>query len=272
MHRVLLAFTLCVSSFTVGAVAKAESWTYWTPHDTTSEFQPDHQAWQVFLDQYVAEYPDGINRVAYHRIIQEQGNVLLDDYLSDMASLDPRKLNRSEQMAYWINLYNAHTVKLVLGYPDKKGILKMGRKLFAIGPWDDVVATIAGEALSLNDIEHRILRPIWGDHRIHFAVNCASLGCPNLNKTAFNGANLERLLTEGEDDYLNHTRGLQRLKNDKLQLSAIFKWYESDFGASKQEVVAYIARHSRVMEGYDYNSRPRISYEYNWELNSQIER
>jgi hypothetical protein len=263
---------LCVSSFAVEAAPKSEPWSYWTPHDTTSEFKPDHQAWQVFLDQYVAKYPDGINRVAYRRINEEQGNVLLDDYLSDMASLDPRQLNRSEQMAYWINLYNAHTVKLVLGYPDKKGILKMGLKIFAIGPWDDVIATIAGEEISLNDIEHRILRPIWGDHRIHYAVNCASLGCPNLNKIAFNGVNLERLLTEGEDDYLNHSRGLKRLKNDKLQLSEIFKWYESDFGASKQEVVAYIGRHSRAMSGYDHNSRLRISYEYNWELNSQVER
>jgi hypothetical protein len=138
--------------------------------------------------------------------------------------------------------------------------------------WDDVVATIAGEALSLNDIEHRILHPIWGDRRIHYAVNCESLGCPNLNKTTFNGVNLERLLTEGEDGYLNHSRGLKRLKNDKLQLSKIFKWYESDFGYSKQEVVAYIARHSRAMSEYNHNSRLRSSYEYNWELNSQIER
>ena len=85
MHRLLSGFLLCISALAVEAAPKAEPWPYWAPHDATSQFQPDHQPWQVILNKYVAQYPDGINRVAYQQIIQEQGNVLLDDYLSNVG-------------------------------------------------------------------------------------------------------------------------------------------------------------------------------------------
>ena len=174
-----------------------------------------------FLDQYVTLHNDGITRVNYAGAAGE-GHALLRNYLRQVTQIDPRGLNRNEQMAYWINLYNALTVDIVLQHPQKKSIKRMGARLFSFGPWDDPVIKIAGQTLTLNDIEHRILRPIWQDHRIHYAVNCASVSCPNLSAIAFSGALLEPALSAAERTYINHPRGVSVDNPDSLTLSSIF--------------------------------------------------
>lgn len=100
----------------------------------------------------------------------------LKRYIQQMASLDPRDYKKQEQFAYWVNLYNALTVQLVLDNYPTSSIKKLGKGFFSFGPWDDDIIRVAGKKLTLNDIEHRILRPIWRDKRIHYVVNCASLG------------------------------------------------------------------------------------------------
>ena len=146
-------------------------------------------------------------------------------------------LNRVEQKAYWINLYNALTVKVVLGRHPVKSIrdIRLGG-LFSSGPWDARLATVEGEKVSLNDIEHRILRPIWRDNRIHYAVNCASVGCPNLAAEPYTAANTERLLDEGARAYVNHPRGLFGEKG-RITASRIYDWYREDFAASEKGLV-----------------------------------
>ncbi len=265
-HAVQVAVLLTLAVVSPLARAAEQPWLLWQKFDPQNTSAVDHTAWQQFLDEFVVLGADGITRVSYQqaRATDWPG---LRQYLTAMAAIDPRTLNKDEAMAYWINLYNALTVDVVLRHPGKASIKQMGKGLFSFGPWDDEVFTVAGTGLTLNDIEHRILRPIWRDHRIHYAVNCASIGCPNLSQTVFSGADLERQLTEAEVQYLSHPRGLRFTANGRLQLSSIFDWYRDDFGDDRQALLTYLSQHHDAGERVrSYGGR--IRYEYDWQLNS----
>jgi hypothetical protein len=126
---------------------------------------------------------------------------------------------------------------------------------------------VNGTDLSLDDIEHGILRPIWKDPRIHYAVNCASMGCPNLAPEAYKAANLESMLENAARSYINHPRGLSRDGN-RLLLSSIYSWYAEDFGGReglKEHLLRYADDETRTMiEG----SSGGFKYGYDWSLNA----
>ncbi|MFK7914618.1 MAG: DUF547 domain-containing protein, partial [Pseudomonadales bacterium] len=164
----LLAGALCLTALwanLAAAAPSAEPWALWNSSDEQNEAPIDHSAWQTLLDAYVVTLADGRTAFRYRAVTQKDQRSL-DTYLQQQAAIDPRGFNRDTQMAYWINLYNALTVKVVLDNPKKKSILRMGGGWLPRGPWDDAVISVAGQSLTLNDIEHRILRPIWQDHRI----------------------------------------------------------------------------------------------------------
>ncbi len=263
---------LLLSSFVVPlaqAAPSARLWAMWDSADATSPASIDHGAWQQFLDAHLQVYDDNINRNDYAGL-PGSARTTLQAYIASLVALDPRTYNRDEQMAYWINLYNALTVDVVLRYPGKDSIMRMSKKIFSVGPWNDEVARVAGEAVTLNDIEHRILRPIFRDHRIHYAVNCASLGCPNLAKNAFTGENLQSQLDAAEVDFLNHPRAVSFDDNGELRLSQIYQWYLVDFGRDERDLLAHLAeRHDTLaarLRGYSGD----VSYEYNWDLNTAL--
>ncbi len=268
MKRLTLTLALISWVSLSHAAPDADAWDFWADHNPNSTEVLTHGAWQDILETFVTESPDGINRVDYAALAEPRNRTQLSEYLSSLTAIDPRSLNRAEQFAYWVNFYNAMTLEVVLKYPKKKSILRMGEKLLAIGPWDDVVATIAGQSVTLNDVEHRILRPIWQDHRIHFAVNCASIGCPNLNKLAYTSANAEALLAASEVDYLSHPRGVNR-EGNTLTLSNIFMWYRADFADSEDDLLNnYIATHRTDAAAAPEDGRLKIKYSYDWSLNA----
>ena len=255
-----------MSGLAATAAPAPDAWSFWQQHDNTNQATIDHSTWQRLLDQYVRTDESDINLVDYVALAQD-GRDTLTDYLSFLTSLDPRTYNREEQFAYWVNLYNALTIEVVLRYPKKNSILRMGKKFFSIGPWDDKLIEIAGQSVTLNDIEHRILRPLWQDHRIHYAVNCASLGCPNLSKTAFTATNLEEQLTLAEARYTNHPRGV-KIDGSKVRLSSIYKWYRDDFGDSELAVLQHLSERNPDLLKLDLNAAS-VKYDYNWTLNRQ---
>ncbi len=270
MKKNVLILVLWFSATAAHGAPASELWEIWDSHDEASTATISHDAWQQVLDEYVMPGEDGINLVAYAKLAEGSGHDLLKRYIRETTAIDPRGLSKDEQFAYWVNLYNAVTIDVVLQYPKKKSILRMGKRLFAIGPWDDEVITVAGEAVTLNDIEHRILRPIWQDHRIHFAVNCASIGCPNLSKTAYRADNLEAMLDEAERDYLNHDRGVEIVSDRKVRLSSIFKWYREDFAESEEALLRdYVAVRRDDVKALLATKRPGVDYEYDWSLNRQ---
>lgn len=150
-------------------------------------------------------------------------------------------------MAFWANLYNAKTIDVVLdAYPIKsiKDIRLGGGLVAAVtgGPWKAKVVTVAGEKLSLDDIEHGILRPIFKDARIHYAVNCASIGCPNPMREAFTGAQLDSQLDAGARAYINSKRGVS-VNGDEVVASSIYNWFVADFGGTEKGVLDHVRRY-----------------------------
>ena len=273
MTRLILVLSLALSAISavfapsVQAAPAPEGWAFWDKADAESDAVIDHSLWQSVLDAHLSASPDGINRFAY-KDLSAAGTSDLDKYLATMAQLDPREYNPVEQQAYWINVYNALTVKEVLKYPSKKSILRMGAKFFSIGPWDDKIYEVAGEDLTLNDIEHRILRPIFKDRRVHYAVNCASIGCPNLGLKVFTGAELDAQLASQEQDYLSHARGVRFTDKGNLKISQIFEWYGDDFADDEAGVVAYLAEFHPTLGDKLSSYSGKVKYDYDWDLNT----
>lgn len=258
-----LGLLLVALAGTTHAVPDADPWEFWRGEGVRQEV--DHTAWQSLLDAWVTTGPEGINLVRYQAMDADARNQLRG-YIDSLATIDPRTLTRHAQQAYWINLYNAITVAVVLEYPRKRSILRMGRKLLAIGPWDDEQVEIVGHRLTLNDIEHRILRPLFDDPRVHFAVNCASLSCPNLAKTAYTAANLDAVLDAQVQAYLHHPRGL-RVDERHVVLSSIFDWYRVDFADDEQGLRDWLAARRPDLANVIRDTRRTLRYDYDWRLN-----
>ena len=250
----------------VNAAPFGDLWSHWTSHAPGSTINVGHQLWQGLLDKHLTIHSDGINRVDY-RAFTVADKQQLDSYLGYLSNIAPTQLNRRQQLPYWINLYNALTVKVVLQHPDKDSIKQMKSKLFSFGPWDDEQLSIEGLPVTLNDIEHRILRPIWRDRRIHYAVNCASIGCPNLSVRAYTDDNTETLLQAAERAYLRHSRGLEFDANGVLRLSSIFDWYQEDFGGDPRTLLEYLAEVRTDLREQLLTYSDSIEYHYDWSLN-----
>ncbi len=234
----LLTLLLCSSSTL--AAPKADLWDRWLAHDQQSTVTVDHKAWDRFLKASLVRGADGVTRLPY-ATISAADRTALDGYLARLAKVPVSKLNQTEQRAFWINLYNALTVSVILEHYPVKSILDIDISpgLFFNGPWGKKLVTIERENVSLDDIEHRILRPIWQDPRIHYAVNCASIGCPNLQAQAFTSENADDLLSQAAREYVNHPRGA-RVEDEKLVVSSIYQWFAADFGGKDRAVIAHL--------------------------------
>ncbi len=247
---------------------KARLWERWTAHDPSAKATLDHSAWDRFLARYSVESPDGILRVAYGRVTAED-RAALDAYIDALAGVPVSRLARPEQRAFWINLYNALTIQVILEHYPVETIrdIDISPGLFADGPWDKKLIEIEGERVSLNDIEHRILRPIWKDPRLHYAVNCASLGCPNLQVVAFTAATSDSLLDAGARAYVNHPRGAS-FENGRLRVSSIYAWFTEDFGDSEAGVIAHLRRYAEpALEAKLARLKTIDDHAYDWRLN-----
>ncbi len=250
------------------AAPRAELWPRWQQHDAGTTARIDHAAWERFLRKHLRPGGDGINRLAYGTIGAADRDALAF-YIDTLAATPISGFAQAEQFAFWINLYNAVTVRTVLAHYPVRSIrdIDISPGLFAIGPWRKKLVAVEGEALSLDDIEHRILRPIWRDPRIHYAVNCAALGCPNLQPEPFTGANAGLLLEHAAPDYINHRRGAA-VEGGRLVVSSIYDWYQADFSGSERGVIEHLRRYARpplaqALVGISTISATR----YDWALN-----
>ena len=202
----------------------------------------------------------------YSRVTNKDRKIL-QNYLKYLENINISNYSRSEQFAYWINHYNARTIELILENYPIDSIKDISFSFFSFGPWDEELITVEGIDLSLNDIEHRILRPIWKDPRIHYAVNCASMGCPNLLPKPFTAETSEMLLDEAAKGYVNHPRGV-RFEDEKLVLSKIFDWYLVDFGSSTDNLLKHILEYCNPQLSHTIKHyKGKLEYGYDWQLN-----
>jgi hypothetical protein len=265
--RSLLGCALMAFSIATLAAPKADLWERWAAH-SQNKVAIDHKPWDQFLHAYLKPGSDGITRVAY-KAVSAADRKALDRYVENLQSAKVSTLSRPEQRAYWINLYNATTVKVVLDHYPVESIMKINISpgFFSKGPWGRKLLVVEGEKVSLDDIEHRILRPIWQDPRTHYAVNCASLGCPNLAAVAYTPSNMEKLLDEGARAYVNHARGA-KVSQGRLTVSSIYVWFKSDFGGDDAGVIRHLKKYANKELAADLKGVQRISGDdYDWSLN-----
>jgi len=246
---------------------KAESWPYWEQADPKNNRQIDHGVWNQFLSKYVmTDHPSGIDRVRYDEVPPKDRRALAA-YLDRLIDLDVRNFNRAEQRAYWINLYNASVVNMVLENPKAPNVLKIDMGFFRKGPWRVKRMTITRKWMSLDDIEHRILRSGWRDPRIHYVLNLASLGSPNMPPEAFTAENSERLLDAAARAYVNHPRGAA-VTAGRLTVSSLYFWYQDDFGGNAQGIIDHLRRYATGALKTHLASPRRITHHtYDWNLN-----
>lgn len=219
----------------------------------------DHAVFGDLLSKYVKN-----GRVDYAGFKADQ--VKLDQYLSSLEKIDPETLTRNEQFAFYINAYNAWTIKLVLtGYPGLKSIKDLGSILQS--PWSKEFVRINGKTLTLDDIEQKILRPRFKDPRVHFAINCASKSCPPLNSEPYRGATLDAQLDKATRDFVNGSKNY-RLDGDSLWISSIFKWYAEDFNNDPAGFCLKYAEASLKQALDERDKRLQVKYlDYDWSLN-----
>jgi hypothetical protein len=267
-----LALSLLVAAILAAACTPPppERISEWDVSDESNVEPLDHGPWQDILDGYVDPDPQGVNVLDYAALAASADDAAkLDGYLEYLEGIDPRDYCRAEQMAYWINFYNARTVKMVVDAYPVDSIREIHQEgVPRKGPWGDVCTNIAGQDLTLDQIEHDILLPIWRDKRIHYAVNCAAYSCPQLMDTAFTAANTESLLEAGARAYVNSARGVDVVDDEFIVLSSIYKWYPQDFGDTEESVIEHLTQYAdgelaELLGGFDGT----IDYDYDWKLN-----
>lgn len=219
-----------------------------------------HEQWDKLLKKHV--HADGL--VDYKGFTRDSAD--LNKYLRLLETAHPNEKNwkREEQMAYWINAYNAYTVQLILrNYPVasikdiKKGVA------FVNSVWDIKFIKIQGYTYDLNNIEHNILRPVFKDARVHAAVNCASYSCPKLLNEAYTADKLDAQLTASMKSFINDP-SRNKITADKVQVSEIFKWFDGGFKRDAGSVREFLNRYSKVQVG----EKASIEHlDYDWKLN-----
>jgi len=269
MFRKCIIGVLLIALTTVGfADTKKETWPIWLVFNPFVTKSIDHNAFGKFLQKYIVKSQDGINLVAYDKV-SRRDRQLLRNYISRLSQVPINEFNRDEQLAYWINLYNALTIKVVLEHYPVRTIkdINISPGLFTVGPWKAKVISVNGIRVSLDDIEHRIVRPIWNDPRVHYALNCASIGCPNIASKPYRGATIDKQLDKAARGFINSLRGCQVI-NNKLITSKIYDWFKSDFGATDQDVIFHLSLYAGPELKKQLKSIEQItSFTYNWHLN-----
>lgn len=213
--------------------------------------QVDYSSYEKVLKNNVTD--SGI--VDYESIIRNDLDVL-NRFLDQISRTDPQRLSTDEQLAFWINAYNAFTIKLIIDHWPLRSIME----IYDGEPWDKKWIGIDDKTYSLDDIEHDIIRDQFGDPRIHFAVNCAAKSCPPLLNKPYTGATLDKQLEDQTRKFINDSRSNQ-ISQNQLILSKIFEWYAEDFADLK----GFLNKYSES----DINPDASVRYNtYDWTINN----
>jgi hypothetical protein len=245
---ILNTFLIAVVVAAGGAVA--------TP--AASRTEVDHSLFSELLGNYVRD-----GKVDYAGFQSEEAK--LDRYLDALEKVDIKTLSRDEQFAFYTNAYNAWTIKLILSkYPKIKSIKSLG--VFNTGPWKQKVVHLKGEKVSLDNVEHDILRPQFNDPRVHFAINCAAKSCPPLRSEAFRGETLNQQLEDSTRSFINDPNSY-RLDGSDLYVSRIFKWFSEDFSDGALAFFKLYAE-GELKEKLEKSGNIQLKYlKYDWSLN-----
>lgn len=222
----------------------------------------DHQLLDQVLSRYVR------NGLVDYKLLK--GEKKLNEYLSALSAADIKSLTKDEELAFWINAYNAYTLKLITDHYPVKSIKDIGIT-FISSPWDKEIATIGGKKYTLNNIEHDIIRKKFNEPRIHFALVCAAISCPPLRSEAYSGQRLNEQLSQQvsmffsdpSNNYIDHQKKI-------ITLSKIMDWYKGDFEKSGNYYETVLNYFPKKFLPKELSRNYTIQYnDYNWSLNEQ---
>jgi hypothetical protein len=232
----------------------------------------EHALFSAVLAEHVKD-----GRVDYAAL---KTDVRLGRYLAQLAATDPATLaSEAERLAFWLNAYNAYTLKLIVDHAPVKSIIEIGTGGLVLGSllkttaWDIRFATIGGKKYTLNEIEHGIIRRQFKDARVHFALVCASTSCPVLRTEAYEAGALDRQLDEQARLFVRDPiKNRFEITTKTAQLSSIFKWYGSDFGTGERAVLWAVAKYAPEEVRRAVEAEPdawKVKYlDYDWSLNA----
>ncbi len=227
----------------------------------------DHSAFTTLLQQHVR---DGM--VNYDAFANAPG---FKTYLRTLATTDPARLPRQEQLAFWINAYNAYTIAQINAHGERQSIKNINKAFGFLktgGPWREKMATIGNTTYTLDEIEHERIRPVFNEPRVHFALVCAAIGCPPLRNEAYTAARLDAQLDDQAREFLLRSPQKNRVDvaGQRVYLSHIFDWYGKDFAPDQAGLLRSLGRYWPAGPERDVltQGRARVTWtDYDWSLN-----
>lgn len=269
--RVALAMaTVWLSNAAAIAGAKVTVGRNTATAERVSMDQSNHASWDALLKKYV-NTSGNVDYVAWKRSTQDSQR--LDAYLAHLSQADPRKsATRESALAFWINAYNAVTIKGILREYPTTSIRNHTARLFGYNIWKDLQLIVGGEPYFLEQIEHEILRKV-NEPRIHFAIVCASISCPRLRAEAYMGPTLDAQLADNARDFFANASNFRYdPAGNRFYLSSILNWFAEDFGRDQAAQLRAIAPYLPTLASQQAatTNAVRISYlNYDWGLNDQ---
>jgi hypothetical protein len=229
----------------------------------------DHRAFDALLRAHVVN--GAVNYDAF------KAAPTFTAYLTSLDAVNPSSLGTQERLAYWINVYNAFTIKLIVDKGERQSIRNINKSIGFLklkGPWSDPIVRAAGRVLTLDQVEHEIIRKEFKEPRIHFAVVCAAIGCPPLRSEAYTAARLESQLAEQARQFIRESPAKNRVDvpSRTVFVSMIFTWYRDDFGGSDNAIGEYLSEWHPAGPERDILRSGRFTLKqttYDWTLNSQ---
>lgn len=260
------------SKITIGAVltASAIGSAIFFTQNASAKPSMCPETWPVTMQSYIErDLSNNLIRINYAALSQSsEAKKMLDDYIDHLQSLNPEKMSPDEAIAFWANLYNAVTIDVIVENYPVKSIKEIKSSLVNFGPWDLKLVTVNDKRLSLNDIEHGILRKQYPSLMIHYMVNCASIGCPNIKVGEWRAETLKDDQVQAARDFINSPRGVS-LIGDSLVLSSIYKWFKEDFGTTESNILEHIKLYADPDLSIKLNKDIKIkAYDYDWDLNA----
>ena len=228
-----------------------------------------HQKWHQLLQKYVDT--DGrVDYAAWHR--NQNDRKQLKSYLEELGKADEsRPASKEAKLAYWINAYNAVTIEGILRVYPTTSIRNHTPRVVGYNIWKNLLLYAGDRKISLNDIEHQVLRKM-DEPRIHFAIVCASIGCPRLLNEAYTAEKLESQLVTNSEDFFSRSQNLvAHPKTNELHLSSLISWFGSDFGKNQKEQLAYLSPYMpKEARKIVQSGNPKVRFlDYDWNLNKQ---
>ncbi len=227
--------------------------------NSTAQEHLKHEKWTALLTKYV-DVEGHVNYAGF-----KKDETALDEYLAVLSANHPQDTwDKDDILAFWINAYNAFTVKLIVKNYPVKSIKELGGAIYKVNTaWDIKFIKIGDEVYDLNNIEHGIIRKEFSEPRIHFAVNCASVSCPRLRNEAFVGSRIEEQLDDQARYFINNPVK-NKITKKCAELSKIFTWFKGDFTANGGSVEDFINKYSEIKITKKTKGK---SLDYDWNLN-----